>query len=100
MLTVIFAVVCNRPGMDIVLFMSARSNNPDSRIAYIALLYVIDHPVFPALLIRVIFTVVFNMSGYNIRNVRMSAHRVRLRRVSGDLYPTYQGKDKDKREGK
>ncbi len=31
----------------------------------------------------------------------MLAYRsLRLRRVSGDLYPTYQGKDKDKREGK
>ena len=31
----------------------------------------------------------------------MLAHRsLRLRRVSGDLYPANQGKDKDKREGK
>ena len=82
-----------------VRFTSTRSDDSDSCVANIALFNVIDHPVFPARLSAVVPDIL-GLSGNNIRRVRMSAHRVRLRRVSGDLYPANQGKDKDKREGK
>ena len=82
-----------------VCFTLARSKNSDSCVANIALFNVINHPILCAHPSTIVSDIL-SQSGNDIRNVRMCARSsLRLRRVSGDLYPANQGEDKDKREG-